>query len=57
MRKKYIVEFASSNGAKVQIEFLEKETRDQFVIDEKIINPIISEIEEEIPLEQWATTT
>ena len=50
MRKKYIVEF-NSNGAKVKIEFLEKETRDQFVIDEKIISPIISEIEEEIILE------
>ncbi len=51
MRKKYVVEFAYSNGAKVQIEFLEKETRDQFVIDEKIISPITSEIEEEITLE------
>jgi hypothetical protein len=51
MRKKYTVEFASLNGAKVKIEFLEKETRDQFVIDEKIISPIISEIEEEITLE------
>jgi len=50
MRKKYIVEF-NSNGAKVKIEFLEKDKRDQFVIDAKIINPIISEIEEEIPLE------
>lgn len=47
MRKKYIVEF-NSNGAKVKIEFLTKEQRDKFVIDAKIINPIISEIEEEI---------
>jgi hypothetical protein len=51
MRTKYIVEFASSNGAKVQIEFLTKDQRDQFVIDAKIINPIVSEIEDEIPLE------
>jgi hypothetical protein len=50
MRKKYIVEFIQ-NGANVKIEFLEKDKRDQFVIDAKIINPIISEIEEEIPLE------
>ena len=50
MRTKYIVEF-NSNGAKVKIEFLDKDKRDQFVIDTKIINPIISEIEEEIPLE------
>ena len=50
MRTKYIVEF-TQNGAKVKIEFLEKDKRDQFVIDAKIINPIISEIEEEIPLE------
>ena len=50
MRKKYIVEF-NSNGAKVKIEFLEKVTRDEFVIDEIIISPIISEIEEEIILE------
>ena len=50
MRTKYIVEF-NSNGTKVKIEFLEKDKRDQFVIDAKIINPIISEIEEEIPLE------
>jgi hypothetical protein len=47
MRKKYIVEF-NSNGAKVKIEFLDKDKRDQFVIDSKIINPIISEIEAEI---------
>lgn len=47
MRTKYIVEF-NSNGTKVKIEFLEKDKRDQFVIDSKIINPIISEIEEEI---------
>jgi hypothetical protein len=47
MRKKYIVEF-NSNGAKVKIEFLTKDQRDQFVIDAKIINPIISEIEDEI---------
>jgi len=50
MRKKYIVEF-NSNGAKVRIEFLEKDKRDQFVLDEKIIIPIISEIEDEITLE------
>ena len=50
MRKKYIVEF-NSNGAKVRIEFLEKDKRDQFVIDSNIINPIISEIEEDIILE------
>jgi hypothetical protein len=50
MRKKYIVEF-NSNGAKVRIEFLEKDKRDQFVIDATIINPIISEIEDEITLE------
>jgi hypothetical protein len=50
MRKKYIVEF-NSNSAKVKIEFLTKEQRDQFVIDAKIINPIISEIEDEIILE------
>jgi len=48
MMKKYIVEF-TENGAKVKIEFLEKQTRDQFIINEKIRNPIISEIEEEIP--------
>lgn len=47
MRTKYIVEF-TQNGAKVKIEFLDKDKRDQFVIDAKIINPIISEIEEEI---------
>jgi hypothetical protein len=47
MRKKYIVEF-NSNGAKVKIEFLTIEQRDQFVIDAKIINPIVSEIEDEI---------
>jgi hypothetical protein len=47
MQTKYIVEF-NSNGAKVKIEFLEKDKRDQFVIDEKIISPIISEIEAEI---------
>ena len=47
MRKKYVVEF-TSNGTKVKIEFLEKDKRDQFVIDAKIINPIISEIEAEI---------
>jgi len=47
MRTKYIVEF-NSNGVKVKIEFLDKDKRDQFVIDSKIINPIISEIEEEI---------
>ena len=52
MRKKYVVEF-NSNGTKVKIEFLEKDKRDQFVIDEKIISPIISEIEEEIILEPW----
>ena len=52
MRKKYIVEF-TSNGTKVKIEFLDKDKRDQFVIDAKIINPIISEIEEEIILEPW----
>jgi hypothetical protein len=50
MRKKYIVEF-TSNGKKVKIEFLTKEQRDQFVIDATIINPIISEIEDEITLE------
>ena len=50
MRTKYIVEF-TQNGANVKIEFLEKDKRDQFVIDEKIISPIISEIEEEIILE------
>jgi hypothetical protein len=47
MRKKYIVEF-TQNGANVKIEFLTIEQRDQFVIDAKIINPIISEIEDEI---------
>ena len=47
MQTKYVVEF-TSNGAKVKIEFLEKDKRDQFVIDAKIINPIISEIEAEI---------
>jgi hypothetical protein len=47
MRTKYIVEF-NSNGAKVKIEFLTIEQRDQFVIDATIINPIISEIEDEI---------
>ena len=52
MRTKYVVEF-NSNGTKVKIEFLEKDKRDQFVIDEKIISPIISEIEEEIILEPW----
>jgi hypothetical protein len=50
MRKKYTVEF-TQNGANVKIEFLTIEQRDQFVIDEKIISPIISEIEEEIILE------
>ena len=47
MRTKYIVEF-TQNGANVKIEFLTKDKRDQFVIDAKIINPIVSEIEDEI---------
>ena len=50
MRKKYTVEF-TQNGANVKIEFLEKDKRDQFIIDATIINPIISEIEDEIIIE------